>query len=68
MTVSEKIKAINNKIAQNKAQHDLDKLLKFWLHCQEALANMNFLLEKDLLEKTATIKRFEYFPLGSEMK
>ena len=26
------------------------------------------LLEKDLLEKAATIKRFEYSPLGSELK
>ena len=26
------------------------------------------LLEKDLLETAATIKRFEYSPLGSELK
>ena len=38
------------------------------------LVNMNFLTgedvlpEKVLLEKAATIKRFEYSPLGSELK
>ena len=38
------------------------------------LVNMNFLtgkdvlLEKDLLEKAATVKRFEYSPLGKELK
>ena len=36
--------------------------------------NINFLtgekalLEKELLEKSATIKRFEYSPLGSQLK
>ena len=38
------------------------------------LVNINFctskdvLTEKDLLEKAATIKRFEYLPLGKELK
>ena len=38
------------------------------------LLNMNFftgkdvLLEKDWLEKAAAIKRFEYSPLGKELK
>ena len=29
MTVSEKIKTMDNKIKQNKAQYDLDKLLSY---------------------------------------
>ena len=29
---------------------------------------MDKLLEKDLLEKAATIKRFEYLPLGKELQ
>ena len=43
ISISEKIKAINNKIAQNKAQHNLDrKLLRFQLYRQEMLVNMIF--------------------------
>ena len=69
MTVSEKIKTINNKIEQNKAQYDLDRFL---LYHQEMSENMNFWLEKmfyhkDLLKKAATMKRFEYSPLGKEL-
>ena len=42
MTVSNKIKIINNKIEQNKAQSDLDfKLLKFRFDHEEMLINMN---------------------------
>ena len=32
MRISEKIKTINNKIEQNKARYDLDKLLRFQLY------------------------------------
>ena len=43
MTVSEKIKAIHNKIEKNKAQYNLDrKLLGFLLYRQEMLVNVNF--------------------------
>ena len=43
MIISEKIKAISNKIEQNKAQYNLDrKLLRFLLYNQEMLVNMNF--------------------------
>ena len=41
-SISEKIKAINNKIEQNKAQYNFDKLLRFLLYHQEMLVNMNF--------------------------
>ena len=46
-----------------------EKLSRFLFYHQEMLANLNFeqvkifLPEKDLLEKAATIKRFEYLPL-----
>ena len=32
------------------------------------LTGKNVLTEKDLLEKAATMKRFEYSPLGKELK
>ena len=75
MSISEKIKAINNKIEQNKAQYNLDRqtaaisalssgnVKKYgFLTCKDVLS------EKDLLEKAATFKRFEYSPLGKELK
>ena len=34
----------------------------------EFLTGKDVLPEKDLLEKAATVKRFEYLPLGSELK
>ena len=34
----------------------------------EFLTGKDVLPKKDLLEKTATIKRFEYSPLGKELK
>ena len=42
MNISEKIKAINNKIEKIKAQDDLEKLLRFQLYHQGMLINMNF--------------------------
>ena len=41
MSISEKIKTINNKIELNKAQYNLDRL-RFLLYHQEMLVNMNF--------------------------
>ena len=65
MSVSKKIKAINDKIEQNKAQYDLDrenaKILSLSsgnISKYEFLTGQDVLPEKDLLEKTATIKRF----------
>ena len=65
MSISEKIKVINNKIEQNKAQYDLSSgnVSKY-----EFLTGKDVLPENDLLEKTAAIKRFEYSPLGRELK
>ena len=43
MNISEKIKVINNKVKQNKAQYNLDdKLLRFQLYHQEMSLDMNF--------------------------
>ena len=50
MTVSEKIKAINDKIEQTKAQYNSDR----------QTAKISALPEKDLLENVDTMKRFEY--------
>ena len=75
MTVSEKIKTINNEIEQNKAQYSLDRqtakisgLSSGNVSKYEFLMCKNILPEKGLLEKAAGIKRFEYSPLGSELK
>ena len=75
MSISEKIKAINNKIEQNKAQYNLDKqTVKISaspsgnVSKYEFLTGKDILPEKDLLEKAATIKRFEYSLLGKELE
>ena len=75
MTVSKKIKTADNKIEQNKAQHNLDRQTakisalsaENFSKC-EFLTGKDFLSEKDLLEKAATMKRLEYMPLGKELK
>ena len=73
MSVSEKIKTIDNKIKQNKVQFDLDrqtaKVSALWsgyVGKYEFLTGKDLIQEQDLLEKGATIKRFEYLSLGSE--
>ena len=75
MTVSEKVKATDNKIEQSKAQFDLDRQTGKILAsssgnvCKcEFLTDKDVLPEKVLLEKVATIKRLEYSPLGSVLK
>ena len=66
MAISQKIKTINNKMKQNKAQYDLDRqtakifdLSSGNVSKYEFLTGKDVLPEKDLLEKVATIKRFE---------
>ena len=67
MTLSKKIKAVNNKIQQNKAQYNLDRqtakssaLSSGNVNKYEFLIGKDVLPEKDLLpEKAATIKRFQ---------
>ena len=69
------IKTINNNIKQNKAHYDLEiqtakisALSSGNVSKYEFLNGKDVLPEKDLLDKAATIKRFEYSPLGSELK
>ena len=75
MTVSKKIKTIANKIKQNKRQYNLDRQTGKILALSsknvgkfEFLVGKDFLPEKDLLEKAAAIKTFEYSSLDSELK
>ena len=73
MSVSEKVKSINNKIKQNKAQYDLDRQIDFCFSSRnfskyEFLNGKDVLPETDSLEKAAAIKRFEYSPLGKKLK
>ena len=65
MSINVKIKAINNKIEQNKAQYDLDRqtakisaLLSGNVGKNQFLTGKDVLPEKDFLEKSATIERF----------
>ena len=69
MNICEKIKTINNKIEQNKAQYHLDRqtaklsaLSSVNISKIELLTSKDVLPEKNLLEKAATMKRFEYSP------
>ena len=66
MSISEKIKAINNKIEQNKAQHDLDRqtskisaLSSRNVSKYEFLTGKDVLPEKSLLGKAAAMKKIE---------
>ena len=65
MSISEKIKAINNKIEQNKAQYNLERqtakisALSSGNVCKYELLPVKALSPaKDLIEKAATLKRF----------
>ena len=73
MNISEKIKTIDSKIEQSKAQYNLERqtakisasssenVIKY-----EFLTGKDVLSDKDLTEKAVAIKRFEYSPLGKE--
>ena len=65
----------DNKIKQNKAQYDLDRqTAKISALSSENVSKYEFLTwkyvlpKKNLLEKAAAINRFEYSPLGKELK
>ena len=73
--MNEKIRTIYNKIGLDKAQYNLDRptvkisaLSSGNVDKYEFLTSEDVLLEKGLLKKAATIKRFEYSSLGSELK
>ena len=75
MSISEKIKTIENKIKQNKAQNNLDRqsakvsaLSSGNVSKYEFQIGKDVLPEKDLLQKAATMKRLEYSPLGKDLK
>ena len=69
MSINEKIKTINNKIEQNKAQYDLDRqAAKISALSSGNISKYEFLTAKDVLEKTATMRRFEYSPIGKKLK
>ena len=75
MIISEKIKTTVKKIEQNKAQYNLDRqtvkisaLSSGNVRKYEFLTGKDVWLEKDFIEKAATIKRFEYLALGKELK
>ena len=70
MSISEKMKAISGKIEQNKAQYDLDTqtakitaLSSRNVSKYESLTGKDVFAGKDLVEKAAALKRFEYSPL-----
>ena len=74
MGISEKIKTIDNKIEQNKAQYNfarqtakISALSSGNVSKYKFLSSKDVLSEKDLLEKAATIKILEYSPLGKEL-
>ena len=75
MSISEKIKAINKKIEQSKTQYNLasqtakiSALSSGIVSKYDFMTAKNVLSEKYLPEKAETIKRFEYSPLGKELK
>ena len=75
MTVSEKIKKVDNKTKHSKAQYDLDRqtakisaLFSGNVSKSEFFTGKDVAPEKNLLEKAATMKSFEYSPFGSRLK
>ena len=75
MTVTEKIKTIDSIIEEYKVQYELDiqtvnisALPSGNVRKYEFLTDRYVLRQKYFLEKAATIKRFEYSPLGKESK
>ena len=75
MSISEKIKKINDKIKQSKAQYNLARqtakisaLSSGNVSKYEFLTGKDVLPEKDLLERAAALKKFEYSLLGKESK
>ena len=75
MCVSEKIKTIDNKIKQNNAPYilvrktaNISALSSGNVNKYEFLTGKDIIPEKYLLEKAATVKRFEYSSLDKELK
>ena len=75
MSISETIKAINNKIEQNKPKYNLDRqttkisaLLSVNVSKCEFLTSKDVLPEKGMLQKAAAMKILKHSPLGKELK
>ena len=75
MSISEKIKAIIRKTEESKAEYNLDGQTakvsaspSVNVSNSEILTGKDVLFENDFLKKTAAIKRFEYSPLGKDLK
>ena len=75
MTVSQKFTTIDSKIEQNKALWDLERqtakisaLSSGNVGKYKFLTGKDIFSEKDLLEKAATMKRFEYSLLVNDFK
>ena len=75
MCVSEKIKTIDNKIKQNNAPYilvrktaNISALSSGNANKYEFLTGKDIIPEKHLLEKAATVKRFQYSSLDKELK
>ena len=58
MNISEKIKAINNKIEQNKAQYDLDRqTAKISALSSGNVSKYEFLTDKDVLSEKRLVRK-----------
>ena len=75
MSIREKLKTIDNKIEQNKAQYSFDRqtakistLSSENVSKYEFLTGKDVLPEKELLEKAAKMKKLEYSSLGKKLK
>ena len=71
MSISKKIKAMDNKIEQNKAQYNLEIQTAEISHLSSGNVNKDEFLtgkvvlpEKDLPEKSSIMKQFKYSTLG----
>ena len=74
MSIREKIKAVDDKIEQKKAQYDLDRqttknsaLSSGNFSKYEFLSGKDVLTKKDLLKEASALKKLEYSPLGKEL-
>ena len=73
MSITEKVKTIDNKIVPNKTQYDKQTAKISALSSGNAskydfLTKKDVLQEKDVLEKAAALKRYEYSRLVSALK
>ena len=69
MSINEKIKTIDHQIKQNKTQFDFDRqTANISTLSSRNVSKYEFFTGKDLQEKAATMKRFEYSLLGKDLK